>query len=213
MYMPSSAGALRRVPTRLVLVAGLHVLVILALLNGLHVRLGPAPPAAMSLAMMDAPAPTPEKFILKDPTLSNTTVTVAPTPPPVIDPIITEIPPPPSTDPPPPSVSTGAVVSVPVPEAAVVSAAVDPRHPLTQPPYPAAAIRMNEEGALSLAVLVGSDGRVRDAKVAQSSGSERLDQAAVNEAKARWHLRPATRNGAAFEQWLTLRVVFRLENR
>jgi TonB family protein len=54
---------------------------------------------------------------------------------------------------------------------------------------------------------------VHDAKVARTSGSDRLDQAAVSEAKARWHLRPATRDGRPFEQWLTLRVVFRLENR
>jgi periplasmic protein TonB len=69
-----------------------------------------------------------------------------------------------------------------------------------------------EEGALLLNILVGPDGHVRDAKVSHSSGFERLDQAALSEAKQHWRLRPATRNGAAFEQWLTLRVVFRLED-
>jgi protein TonB len=85
--------------------------------------------------------------------------------------------------------------------------------PLTQPPYPLASVRSGEEGALVLDVLVGNDGRVLDAKVSRSSGSARLDQAALNEAKAHWRLRPATRDGRPFEQWLTLRVVFRLENR
>jgi periplasmic protein TonB len=209
MYTPSSIGALRRVPTRLVLVGGLHFIVIFALINGLHVRVGTPPPAAMRLSVIEESAPAPEKFLPPVvPVYSSTSVT----PDPVIDPIITEVaPPPPSLDPLPPSVSTGEVTKVPEP--VIVGAAVDPRHPLSQPPYPLASIRMSEEGALSLALLVGVDGRVREAKVAQSSGSERLDQAAVNEAKTHWHLRPATRGGVAFEQWLTLRVVFRLENR
>jgi protein TonB len=73
--------------------------------------------------------------------------------------------------------------------------------------------RLGEAGALALDILVGADGHVRDAKVSQSSGYDRLDQAAVSEAKQHWHLRPATRNGVPFEQWLTLKVVFRFEDR
>ena len=66
--------------------------------------------------------------------------------------------------------------------------------------------------ALLHALEVGTDGRVMDAKVAQSSGFPRLDEAAVKEARSHWRLRPAMRNGVPFEQWLTLGVVFRLEN-
>jgi protein TonB len=73
--------------------------------------------------------------------------------------------------------------------------------------------RNSQQGAVALEILVGTDGRVRDAKVSQSSGFELLDQAAMTEAKQHWRLRPARRNGVAFEQWLTLRVVFRLEDR
>lgn len=85
--------------------------------------------------------------------------------------------------------------------------------PLTQPPYPTASIRDNETGTVAIEVLVGTDGRVRDARIAQSSGSGRLDEAALREARQHWRLRPATRDGTPFEQWLTLRVVFRLESR
>jgi periplasmic protein TonB len=99
------------------------------------------------------------------------------------------------------------------PEPVINAAAVDPHHPLTQPPYPMSSRHLAEEGALLLDILVGADGHVRDAKVSHSSGFERLDQAALSEAKQHWRLRPATRNGVAFEQWLTLRVVFRLEDR
>jgi protein TonB len=84
---------------------------------------------------------------------------------------------------------------------------------LTQPPYPISSRHLAEEGALLLDILVGADGQVHEAKVSRSSGFERLDQAALSEAKQHWRLRPATRNGVAFEQWLTLRVVFRLEDR
>jgi protein TonB len=96
------------------------------------------------------------------------------------------------------------------PPAVITAAAVDPHHPLTQPPYPASAKRADEQGALLLDILVGADGHVRDAKVSRSSGFERLDQAALGEAKEHWRLRPATRNGVGFEQWITLKVVFRL---
>ena len=91
--------------------------------------------------------------------------------------------------------------------------AIDPHHPLTQPPYPMSSRRIAEEGALLLDILVSADGHVRDAKVSQSSGFDRLDQAAMSEAKQHWRLRPATRNGVPFEQWLTLRVVFRFQDR
>jgi protein TonB len=99
------------------------------------------------------------------------------------------------------------------PEPVMTGAAVDPRHPLTQPDYPMSAIHLNEQGKIALDVRVGVDGHVLEARVAQSSGSSRLDQAAVNEARAHWRLKPATRNGVPVEQWLTLGVVFRLEDR
>jgi periplasmic protein TonB len=54
---------------------------------------------------------------------------------------------------------------------------------------------------------------VLEAKATQSSGSERLDQAAIKEARQHWRLRPATRNGVPFEQWLNVPVVFQLTER
>ena len=210
MYSLSSSGALRRVPTHLVLVAGVHLAVIWALINGLHVQVLPAPPPSTEASVIDTQAPPPDTFVVKESPRFNV---VTPIPDPKVDPINEPLPTAisqqRSNDPLPPS--TGAVAALPTP--VVTGAAVDPRHPLTQPAYPTTSIRNTEEGALSLSVLVGTDGRVHDAKVAASSGFARLDEAAVNEAKARWHLRPATRDGVPFEQWLTLRVVFRLENR
>jgi periplasmic protein TonB len=207
----SSGAGLRAVPTRLLVVAGLHVVAIWALINGLHLHvLTSAPPQISEATMIDQEPPPTEIVTQQKPALRTETAITDVKP--VIDPIEE---PPQHTDDPVFTLPTGpgAVPFIPTPGPIITGAAVDPRHPLTQPPYPPAAIRGNEEGALNLSILVGTDGRVRDVKVAESSGSSRLDQAAMSEARSHWRLRPATRNGVPFEQWLTLRVVFHLENR
>ena len=216
MYSSMSSGAaLRALPTRLVVVAAIHVAAIWALINGLHLHaLTNALPQVLEGTVINRdPTPT-ETFTPHEPKLRiETSITEVQ---PVVDPIVDEKPPQHTDD----HVFTaptgpGAIISIPTPTQApvITGAAVDPRHPLTQPSDPPAAIRGNEEGALNLSILVGTDGRVRDAKVAESSGSARLDQAAMSEAKSHWRLRPALRNGVPFEQWLTLRVVFHLESR
>jgi protein TonB len=206
---------LRRVPTKLLLVGGLHLVVFWALLNAFNVH--PSTPCLCSNTVadvIDEPPPPAEPIPL--PNVTPTEVKFTVDPPPVIpeltdtdgksDPTITE-----------PHPDLTLVQSQPSgtaePEPQINGAAVDPHRPLTQPDYPAAARRADEQGKVALQVLVGTDGRVRDVKVVQSSGFARLDQAAVNEALAHWRLRPATRNGQPFEQWITLGVVFRLENR
>jgi len=205
-------GALRRVPTRLVLVAGVHLALIYALMTGLGVHAFRVEPPSTTIRMLDPVVPPPEKFVPPDPSVTDAPVLTTEVPP-LGEFEIPELPQPPARDPLPSGVDPGPRGGTSTPEPVVSAAAVDPHHPLTQPPYPLASIRNNEAGALSLAILIGIDGRVHDARVVQSSGSQKLDQAAVNEAKAHWHLLPATRNGVPFEEWLTLRVVFRLDGR
>jgi len=206
----SSSGALRRVPTRLVLVGGIHLALIWSLLSALGVHPSRVEPPTTTATVIDSMPPptakyTPVEHPLVDPIFVKTEV------PPPPDFAISDLPTPTAVDPGP--ISQPPEPAVSLPEPVMSGAAVDPHHPLTQPAYPMSSIRNNEEGALSLAILIGIDGRVREAKVVQSSGSAKLDQAAINEAKTRWHLKPATRDGVAFEEWLTLRVVFRLEGR
>jgi len=102
----------------------------------------------------------------------------------------------------------GPVVPVPV----IQNVRLDPRRPLSQPPYPAAEQRMGVEGAVDVEIYVLPDGKVGDARVFRSSGSERMDQATLDEAKRRWRLVPATRDGVPFAQWYRLRVKFELKN-
>jgi periplasmic protein TonB len=89
---------------------------------------------------------------------------------------------------------------------------VDPGHPLTQPEYPPASIRQGEVGTVTLLVYVLPDGRVADAKVSRSSGFARLDAAAVREAKRAWRFLPATADGTPIAEWGTYAVTFRLTN-
>jgi protein TonB len=88
----------------------------------------------------------------------------------------------------------------------------DPRHPLTQPPYPASYIRQGIEGNVDVEIYVQPNGRVADARVIRSSGYELFDRAAIEEARRSWRMLPALRNGQPYAQWYRLRVVFKLKN-
>jgi protein TonB len=99
-----------------------------------------------------------------------------------------------------------------IPQPQIMGVRIDARHPLTQPPYPSARIRFNDEGAVDLEIYVLPDGRVGDARVLKTSGFEDFDRAALQEARRSWRLLPATRDGQPLAQWYSLRVVFKLQN-
>jgi periplasmic protein TonB len=213
MPSPHSLAALRRVPTPLALVGGIHLAVIWALLNGLQIHSAPsATPDDITAEVIDRPVPPvqtpqPPQFEPRDFKFTE------PQPPPFVVDTTESLPPVIFEDRPTALEQTQNLGGSAEPQPLINAAAVDPHHPLTHPPYPMASRHFAEEGGLVLDILVAADGHVRDAKVSRTSGFERLDEAAVSEAKQHWRLRPATRNGVAFEQWLTLRVVFRLEDR
>lgn len=56
----------------------------------------------------------------------------------------------------------------------------------TIPPYPELSVMTNEEGSTMLEVAIGADGVPTDAIVVTSSGSLRLDAAAVDHVKSTW---------------------------
>jgi protein TonB len=104
---------------------------------------------------------------------------------------------------PPPPVAQPA----PVPRTAPKS---DPRRPLSQPEYPPSSRRAGEAGTVILEVYVLETGRVGEARVKQSSGFPRLDEAAVREVKRSWRLVPGTENGKAVPMWGQFAVTFKL---
>jgi protein TonB len=64
----------------------------------------------------------------------------------------------------------------------------------TPPSYPLDSRRSMEQGTVVLAVMLGVDGRVASVSVSKSSGSSRLDHAALNAVK-HWRWAPMVRNG------------------
>ena len=79
------------------------------------------------------------------------------------------------------------------------------------PRYPLAARRAGEQGTVTLKVLVGMDGMPQRVEVEKTSGSPRLDSAALD-AVRRWRFAPARRGSTPIESWVLVPVVFRLEN-
>jgi protein TonB len=77
------------------------------------------------------------------------------------------------------------------------------------PVYPVAARRAHREGRVVLLVAVSGDGAGRDIRVAQSSGTPSLDDAAAQAVRA-WRFIPAMRNGVAADDAILVPVVFRL---
>ncbi len=82
-------------------------------------------------------------------------------------------------------------------------------HEVTAADYPVDSLPAQEVGTARVDYLVGIDGTVSEPMVTQSSGSPRLDQAAIT-IVSRWRFRPATENGRPVEARLFANVVFRL---
>jgi len=112
-------------------------------------------------------------------------------------------------------VTTTAPVAQPPPQAAPVQRVTtapksDSRRPLTQPEYPPSSRRAGEAGTVILEVYVLETGRVGDARVKQSSGFPKLDEAALREVKRSWRLTPGTENGKPVPMWGQFAVTFKL---
>ncbi len=78
------------------------------------------------------------------------------------------------------------------------------------PIYPASARRRQQQGTVTLIVQVGADGSVMRVEIAESSGYDALDDAALQSVRARWRFVPARRGGVAFESWVLVPIRFAL---
>lgn len=110
----------------------------------------------------------------------------------------------------PPEIETAATAQ---PEAA--PAVTAPRFEadyLDNPPpaYPRLSRRLREEGEVELRVRVDAAGRAVTVELARSSGSARLDQAALH-AVRNWRFEPARRGRQAVEAWVRVPILFKLE--
>lgn len=140
----------------------------------------PAPPA-------DQPKP--------EPVVVEKVQPIVLAPPPIIQ---TVAPPPPitvATTPPPKQVA----VAAPPPAGPVTVGNLDERLLEGNPPrYPMESRRKREQGTVVLRLLIGTDGRVSEISIAQSSGFERLDKAALQAIRG-WRWQPIIRDGQPVE--------------
>jgi protein TonB len=79
-----------------------------------------------------------------------------------------------------------------------------------KPAYPPMSRRLGEQGKVVVRVLIGADGVPQTPEIKQSSGFDRLDQAALNTA-LRWRYVPGKRNGVAEAMWFNVPINFVLE--
>ena len=79
-----------------------------------------------------------------------------------------------------------------------------------KPPYPPLSKRLGEQGQVLVRVLIGADGVAQQAEIKQSSGFERLDQAALA-ATMRWRYLPGRRAGVPEAMWFTAPITFALD--
>ena len=78
------------------------------------------------------------------------------------------------------------------------------------PIYPADARRRAEQGTVTIRVLIGADGSVEHAELAESSGFDSLDDAALDTVRSRWRFVPARHGGLAVESWVLVPIRFAL---
>jgi protein TonB len=208
--------------TKFALVAGFHIAVGLLFvhsLNSRHITLPKMPEAVVVMFTPEAPPPLPPP--------------VPPTPMPQIAPPQIVAPPVEVQvqQTPPPNIVTAALSADPAPQpptatpqqeaprsaappssdTGVMRTAVlaDAKACVT-PAYPPRAARNGETGTVTLALLVGTDGRVADSRVQASSGSRELDKAAVT-ALSTCKFKPATNGGLAEQAWAQIAYVWTLE--
>ena len=81
------------------------------------------------------------------------------------------------------------------------------------PTYPHEPLYEGIGGTVELELLVGTDGRVLEARIVRSSGNRQLDNAARDTVLQKWRFQPATQGGVPVQALGRLPVVFSPDNR
>ena len=144
----------------------------------------PAQPQAQPLAIAD-PAPSP----------NAPAGSLAPSPP---------------STPAPPAAGPTAPPAPPAPAAVQLPSSNADYLQNPKPAYPPLSRRLGEQGKAILRVLIGADGQPQKAELKQSSGFDRLDQAALSTVM-KWRYVPGKRGGVAEDMWFNVPINFVLE--
>ena len=202
----------------------MHVLFFWALHAGLgRELLQSAPVVVVAQLLSDAPspAPTPAPPAPVPPPQAATPVPkpVAQPPAPVLEPSpVVAVPapaialsaPPPAPTPAPVVAAPAALASPPVP-AVRVAASLQASGNCQKPEYPDLSRRREEQGSVLLKFLIGTDGRVMESHVEQSSGYARLDDAA-RLGLSKCQFKPGTVDGKPEPSWANLKYTWRLND-
>lgn len=95
-----------------------------------------------------------------------------------------------------------------IPKPVFIGAKRDPKYASRfQPDYPAGLLVKEIEGDAVIKVLIGTDGRVREAIVVRATHAD-FGKAAVKKALNSWRFIPATRDGKPVEDWQTIPIRF-----
>lgn len=198
------------------LVALLHLAIGYALVNALARRsvdvarllvettiIDPVPPKVEPPPL---PPPPPPEIV---PPPKAAPPKVVPKPPLFIPPPEVKVAPPPA----PPEQSTAPTVITaerpPPVEPVRILPRIDAQHS-REPEYPPQSRRLGEQGSLVLQALIDVDGRVLETKLVQSSGFDRLDQAALDGIKTNYRFAPGTVDGRPQPMWYTFKFTWKL---
>jgi protein TonB len=200
-------------------VVALHVAGVVALLQYAPVREAITSAAPIMVSLL-TPELEVEKPKVERPKPKLEPVKKKPIAPPLIvapaeapEPIVAPAPPP---EPPKPEERAPAVSAAPAtPTVAPAPPIVPPNFNADYlhnpaPAYPPVARRLGEQGRVVLRVLVTADGQPEQVEVRTSSGSPRLDAAAL-ETVRRWKFVPARQGDRPLAAWVLVPISFRLE--
>lgn len=105
-----------------------------------------------------------------------------------------------------------ATVKVDPPVPVFKTAKRDPRYArVFQPEYPQSLIAREIDGLVKIKILVGTDGRVRQA-IILSATEAAFGVATQKQALKEWRFIPATRDGEPVEDWQVMTVRFEIKN-
>lgn len=165
----------------------------------------PAPPPK-PVAPRPAPAPVPQVAPAPLPAPAPAPVLASPAPAPMAAPAAAPVAAAPAPAPAPAPVRAAAPAA---PRIEQPSSDADYLHN-PPPAYPSLSKRMGEQGKVIVRVLIGPDGNAQEATVAESSGFDRLDKAAVATV-LKWRYVPGKRNGVPEAMWYRVPVKFELQ--
>lgn len=113
-----------------------------------------------------------------------------------------------------PPVDPGPIATPEPPKALppLIGPAQDPRYARDfQPDYPSQELRSQRDGVVSIRVLIGIDGRVKQVEQV-SATSTAFFEATKRQALGKWRFKPATRGGVPQESWKVMNVRFEISS-